>query len=107
LLLHIALKLLLPVRGLVILLNHAAAATAAREQNVRNTAALQVIFPAHVTALHGHNRQRQQGNEARDGGEEAARVEPVVALKRAILVQAVVDATKEDAWAACPDQAYQ
>ena len=107
LLLHIASKFTLPERSLVVLLNQAAAATAAGDENVRNTAALQIIFPAHVTALNGSNRQRQEGNKAGSNGEQAARVEPVETLKRAILVQAVVDTAKENAWAECSDEAWK
>src|SRR6266480_6555039 len=107
LLLHIARNLALPERNLVILLNDTAASTAARHENVRNTATLQVILPAHVTALNGQNRKRQQGNNAGEAREEAGRVEPVEALERGILVQSVVDTAEEDARAECPDQAWQ
>jgi len=99
-----AAKQSLAVLGLLVLLDDGAEAAAAGEGNVGEAAALKVVLVADLGALHDEG----DDGKANAGGtdEEKARgVDGLVALKVAVLVDAVVSLAKGNAGQAPGDQA--
>lgn len=99
-------QLLLTIISLLILLDERAASTAAVDGSIRDTAALEIVLPAHVSTLHGEHRERQARDDAAEASEQAGRVEPVVAFEVAVLAQAVVRAAEGYGGAAAGEQAW-
>jgi len=90
--------------GLLIRLDKRAENAAARESDVSDTVAFEVVLGAGVGALHRH-RHPMETAETRGAEEEATGVDRLVALKAAILPESVVRLAKGNAREAVGQQA--
>jgi len=97
-------KLSLSELRLLFLLDDGAETAAARQANIGNTAALEVILAADLSALHNQGNYRE-ANAGGTGKEEARGIDWLVSFEIAILVEAVVGFAESDTGQTPGDQA--